>query len=135
MLLLDSGRHVEAAGLVDEALEVAYPSIALVDLALVLLLLAREGEFAQLDEPIRASPWGMIAEALGRRDTAAALELLADTGARTHEAEVRLLHARELSDAGRHAEAAREAAAAAAFFRGARAERRSREVEILLQTG
>jgi class 3 adenylate cyclase/tetratricopeptide (TPR) repeat protein len=135
LLLLRAGRREEAAGLVDEALGITFVSTALVDLAFALVLLGRDDEFAQLDDPVRATRWGAAAEAVCRGDNATAAELLAATGAKSYEAEARLLLARQLSLAGRQEEAAREAAAAADFFRGARAERRSREVEILLQTG
>jgi class 3 adenylate cyclase len=132
LLLLEADGKTDASRLIDEAFEAAFVSISLVDLALALVLTGREDEFGRLDDTIRASPWGTIGAALCRRDTVTAAESLADTGARTYEAQVRLVLARELGRAGRHADAAREAAAAAGFFRTAGAGARIREAEAAL---
>ena len=133
LILIRAGRRREAAALLDEAFECAFLIFALVDLAIGLVLVGREGEFARLDESIRSSRWGITAEAVCRHDFARAADLLAAAAARSYQAEVRLLLAQQLRTAGQHAEAAREAAAAADFFRAAGADHRARDAEAALR--
>jgi len=129
LLLIRAGREREAARFIDEALTVPSYPVALVELAFALVLLGRAHQFERLDDAIRATPWGTIAEAICRGDNATAVDMLATTGARSYEAEARLLLARQLSEAGRHADAAREAAVAAGFFRSVGALPRAREAD------
>jgi len=131
-LLLRAGRPSEAGGLLGEAFDPAYIASPLVDLALGLVQTGREADFARLEESTRSSRWGIAAEALCRHDFAAAAELLGSYGARNHEAEVRVLLARQLTATGQHSAAAREAAAAAEFFRAAGAGLRAHEAEAVL---
>jgi hypothetical protein len=124
-VLLLAGRRRDAAALLDEFLELAdQPTVAVANAAAALVELGRDADFERLDPAALASPWGAAAAAFARRDFARAAELYAAAGAHLHEAEARLRLAGALEAAGAHAEAKREAEAAATFFRRAGAARR-----------
>ena len=76
--------------------------------------------------------WGRAAAAIASGEAARAADILEQAGAKTLEAEARLLAARELTAQGRRAEAAVQLAPALAFYREVRASAYVREAEVLL---
>jgi len=125
-VLLFAGRDADAGTLVDEFLGiVGQPTIALADVATVLVELDRGADFERIDRAIRSTPWGEPASAFAREDYVRAAQLYGAAGARVYEAEARLGLARRFAAGGAYAEAAREADAAAAFFRRAGATARA----------
>jgi hypothetical protein len=133
-VLLRAGQPAEAGRLLDEYLQkINQVTHSLPDAALALTLLGREHELRQLPPAVQSSRWGVAATAFADADYATAAVLYAEIGSRLHEAEARWRLARQLAVAGRGAEADREAAAAAAFFRGSGASPRVADAEAAVR--
>jgi len=115
---------------VDEFLELVHePTFALADAAIALVELDRGADLERLNPSIRATPWGEAASAFAQGGYARAALLYGNAGAHVYEAEARLRLALDLARRGAASEAAREAEAAAAFFRRAGAVGRAAESE------
>jgi hypothetical protein len=133
-VLLRAGQPAEAGRLLDEYLPlVNQVTHSLPDASLALTLLGREHEFHQLPTVVRRSRWGTAAAAFADGDYATAAARYSEIGASVHEAEARSRLARRLALAGRHGEADRQAAAAAAFFRRAGASPRVADAEAAVR--
>jgi hypothetical protein len=106
------------------------PSIADLAFAAAVLELPLTGV-----DPVRSSwqsPWLLAAEAMTSRDLLGAAAAYAELGARTNEAEARLLAAHAFAAAGRRPEADEQLRRALAFFREVGATAYVREAESLL---
>jgi len=129
-VLVLAGRSRDAGALVDEFLELVHePTFALADAAIALVELDRGADLERLNPSIRATPWGEAASAFAQGGYARAALLYGNAGAHVYEAEARLRLALDLARRGAASEAAREAEAAAAFFRRAGAVGRAAESE------
>jgi tetratricopeptide (TPR) repeat protein len=101
-------------------------------LASALLELGRGGDLERLLRSELASPWQEVGRAIAAGDGARAADALESMGARTFEAQVRLLSARALREAGRRSEAGVQLQRSLAFYRSVGATRYLREGEALL---
>jgi class 3 adenylate cyclase len=133
-VLFAVGRTEEAGEIADElllALGAEVPTSWACDVAPVLAALGRGAEFlAKFGQLEDGTPWEAAAQAVLAGEFERAIELYAAMGARPHEAEARLLAAREAPEGD---DAAREhAERALAFYRSVRADRHIREAERLL---
>jgi hypothetical protein len=92
VLLLRADRRDEALRLVDEYLDYATKvTYSVADFALALVLAGRESDFERLPASVRASPWGIPAEALARREWRRAADLFDEVGAHFYAREARAL--------------------------------------------
>ena len=106
------------------------PSIVL--LALGLAELGRSDELVEPNRPEGDDPWPGVARAIAQGHPETAAAKLQEMGAKSLEANVRLLAARNLSAEGRNAEAEAHLTQALAFYRGVGATAAVREGEALL---
>ncbi|MFL5962936.1 MAG: ATP-binding protein [Gaiellaceae bacterium] len=132
-VLIRAGQPVEAGRMLDEYLSlVSAANHSLADAALGLSLLGRGREFGELPAAIHGSRWGSAAAAFAQGEFASAAALYEAMGSRIHEAEARLRLAQQHATAGRRADADREGATAAAFFRLAGAAPRVAETQAAM---
>ena len=101
-------------------------------IALLLSDLGRKDRPAFVDAAKRPQPWVQVAVAISEGRLGQAVDRLADMGARTFEAAVRLRYAAQLVSGGRRAEADAQLQQALAFYRSVGATRYIRESEALL---
>jgi tetratricopeptide (TPR) repeat protein len=134
-IALAEGRRTVADELADAALA-AIPTHVFggaVELALLLRDLGRGGDaLVELAMSRPADPWWQVTAAIARGQLEQAADRLAEMGAASAEAEVRLRAARELVSQGRRAEADVQLQKALAFYRSVGATRYIREAEALL---